>query len=185
MITDHSSLRWLHNLKNPNGRLARWALSLLEYDFEIVHRKGSSHVVPDALSRMFESGPSETVCLVKEPTPTWYVCRFLAVSSFPEKFPTWQIKDANLYHYRPHPFISNLVGDLSDWKLVPSDSERALVLKQAHDEPQAGHLRVQKTYARVAREYYWPGCYRDVMNYVRRSAMSASPVRWSRGRPPA
>ena len=54
VITGHSSLRWLHNLKNPNGRLARWALSLLEYDFEIVHRKGSSHVVLDALSRMFK-----------------------------------------------------------------------------------------------------------------------------------
>ena len=41
VITDHSSLRWLHHIKNPTGRLARWALSLLEYDFDIVHRKGS------------------------------------------------------------------------------------------------------------------------------------------------
>lgn len=49
VMTDHSSLRCLHNLKNPMGRLARWALELLEYGYEIVHRKGALHHVPDAL----------------------------------------------------------------------------------------------------------------------------------------
>ncbi|XP_026830521.1 uncharacterized protein LOC113563294 [Ooceraea biroi] len=55
VITDHSSLRWLHNLKNSTGRLARWALELLEYDYVVEYRKGALHHVPDALSRMFES----------------------------------------------------------------------------------------------------------------------------------
>lgn len=43
IVIDHSSLCWLHNLKNSTGRLARWALELLEYDYEIVHRKGALH----------------------------------------------------------------------------------------------------------------------------------------------
>ena len=71
VITDHSSLRWLHNLKNPTGRLARWSLSLSEYDFDILRRKGSSHHIPDALSRMFESLTSKVILLVKDPTPSW------------------------------------------------------------------------------------------------------------------
>ncbi|KYN33987.1 hypothetical protein ALC56_11801, partial [Trachymyrmex septentrionalis] len=39
---------FLHHLKNPIGRLTRWALELLEYDYETVHRK-------DALSCTFEN----------------------------------------------------------------------------------------------------------------------------------
>lgn len=52
MITDHSSLKWLKSLKDTTGRLARWSLSLLEYDFEVQYRKGALNVVPDFLSRM-------------------------------------------------------------------------------------------------------------------------------------
>ena len=54
VITDHSSLKWLRSLRNPTGRLARWSLELLEYDFEIIHRKGALHHVPDALSKITE-----------------------------------------------------------------------------------------------------------------------------------
>ena len=48
VVTDHHSLVWLFNLKEANGRLARWILRLQHYDFQIVHRKGKEHVVPDA-----------------------------------------------------------------------------------------------------------------------------------------
>ena len=49
--TDHSSLRWLMNVKNASGRLARWALLLQQYDFNIVHRPGRIHGNADCLSR--------------------------------------------------------------------------------------------------------------------------------------
>ncbi|GBM79164.1 Retrovirus-related Pol polyprotein from transposon 297, partial [Araneus ventricosus] len=41
--TDHASLRWLLNFKEPEGQIARWIQRLQEYDFEIQHRKGTSH----------------------------------------------------------------------------------------------------------------------------------------------
>ena len=49
--TDHGSLRWLKNFKNPEGQLARWLEILSEYDFVIEHRRGRSHMNADALSR--------------------------------------------------------------------------------------------------------------------------------------
>lgn len=52
LITDHSALKWLINKSNPPGRLARWIMSLREYDFEIIHKKGLLHSNVDPLSRI-------------------------------------------------------------------------------------------------------------------------------------
>ena len=49
--TDHSSLRWLMNFKDPEGQLARWMDVLSTYDFTIEHRPGNLHGNADSLSR--------------------------------------------------------------------------------------------------------------------------------------
>ncbi|GBM38694.1 Retrovirus-related Pol polyprotein from transposon 297, partial [Araneus ventricosus] len=46
--TDHASFRWLLNFREPEGQIARWIQRLQEYDFEIQHRKGTSHGNADA-----------------------------------------------------------------------------------------------------------------------------------------
>ena len=51
VTTDHQSLTWLHSIKSPIGRLARWSVFLQQYDFDIVYRKGALNRVADALSR--------------------------------------------------------------------------------------------------------------------------------------
>ena len=58
VVTDHSSLRWLMNVKDATGRLARWSLLLQQYNFEIVHRPGKEHSNADSLSRRpYETKP--------------------------------------------------------------------------------------------------------------------------------
>lgn len=49
--TDHSSLRWLTRMREPEGQLARWLEKLAEYEFEIIHRPGRLHLNADSLSR--------------------------------------------------------------------------------------------------------------------------------------
>ena len=49
--TDHGSLRWLFDFKDPRGQVARWLEVLAQYDFVIQHRAGTKHGNADGLSR--------------------------------------------------------------------------------------------------------------------------------------
>ncbi len=49
--TDHASLQWLCNFREPEGQLARWLQVLGEYQFKVQHRPGKKHTNADGLSR--------------------------------------------------------------------------------------------------------------------------------------
>ena len=70
VVTDHSSLRWLCQMKNPTSRLARWALELQGHKFTIEHRKGHLNYVADALSRMYEEEEGPEVAAMSWSTDT-------------------------------------------------------------------------------------------------------------------
>ena len=48
---DHATLKWLMSIKEPTGRLARWALTIQQFSFTIKHLLGKTHGNADTLSR--------------------------------------------------------------------------------------------------------------------------------------
>ena len=180
VVTDHYSLLWLNNLKEPTGKLARWAVKVQQFSFTLVHRKGSLNVVPDALSRIPENVDKDSkeissLCILDvslDNLDNFYLRMRERIRKEPRKFPLWQVKDNFLYRYVPSriPFNSNF----TEWKIVVPKSQKFHIMRLCHDPPTSGHFGFFKTLAKIQENYYWPKMRRDVLRYVRSCHICAS-----------
>ena len=50
--TDHQALKYIKTMEEPTGMVGRWLDTLANYDFTVIHRKGTAHGNADALSRI-------------------------------------------------------------------------------------------------------------------------------------
>lgn len=176
VVTDHYSLLWLSNLKNPTGRLARWSLRLRQNSFDLIHRKGADHVVPDALSRMFSDNnfletsnnhfPKISVLNVDtDRIDPWFANLREQISRSPDRFPQWKVEDELIYKFIPCnlPLKTNIV----EWKMLVPKPQRLDIIRSCHDPPTSAHLGFYKTLARVQESYYWPKMRHQILKYVR------------------
>lgn len=53
--TDHAPLKALNGRKLNNGRMARWALKLSDFQYDVKHVAGVDNVIADTLSRLENS----------------------------------------------------------------------------------------------------------------------------------
>lgn len=182
ILTDCHSLLWLHNLKDPQGRLARWALRLQPYDYEIIHRKGSDHAVPDFLSRavpistdfvetssvdIMVNNIQDDEILNDDTTDKWYLSMLERVKKSPLRYPLWRVQnDCQLYKYVRQRY-SELADPSDPWKLVIPKEKRLEIINSSHCDPCSGHAGVFKTVARIGNTYYWPKLRADVAKVVK------------------
>lgn len=160
VITDHASLRWLHNLKDPAGRLARWAVRLQAYNYTLLYRKGKLNVVPDALSRSVGCLDllGDDFSVDKN-----YVSLKNKILSDPDSFPNFSVQDNVIYKY-----VNSRSTNRYSWKVLVPANLRSSLLKSNHDDSKASHCGIAKTIARIKHQYYWPSMGNEIKDYVRK-----------------
>lgn len=184
VVTDHAALSWA--FKNPkiSSRLTRWTLRLQQFTFNVLYRKGSLNIVPDALSRapVITSLTSSTaICVSKA---------FASSGDLPttlDQIAAAQSKD---------PAIAKIIKDLDN--TTANDDRISFVLQQGllyrrvpianegyrfqliipeklttsfrqyyHDNPLGGHLGRMKTLRRILEVAWWPTVRKDTWSHVR------------------
>uniref|UniRef100_A0A1Y1L0V4 RNA-directed DNA polymerase n=1 Tax=Photinus pyralis TaxID=7054 RepID=A0A1Y1L0V4_PHOPY len=168
VVTDHHSLIWLSNLKDPRGRLSRWAVAMQQYDFEIIHRKGREHVVPDCLSRAvpvvdFVHNISHNP---NNASDKWFDSLRESIVLQPQKYPNWRVQDNKVYKYIPGKYSDLQEPEIDYWKQVIPKQDRANLISKAHDLVTSGHFGVYKTFHKLRSQFYWPKMHADVTRYI-------------------
>lgn len=157
VITDHQALKWLMTLKDPTGRLARWALRLQVYlaDMNIEHRKGTEMELPDALSRAVEM-----ITPITETKDPWYNEMVRRAQNDWCQF--YKVENGMLYRQGN---MQKITGDRVWVVCIPSEQVEE-VLRTEHDE--LSHHGIWKVLSRLRLYYYWPNQRKSVQEYINR-----------------
>ena len=186
LITDHAPLQWL-SAQKMEGLLARWALAMQEYDFDIKYRKGTKNANADTLSRC-PTTPVTTgaVSVSTEPwkeelrqqqlqDPILSQLKEALQHSADTRLRQWRQPPLCRYHqlwsqlsiegdivcrtYRPGP-----TEEAVTVPIIPTSLQESF-LSWVHNSLDSGHLGTGKTIARARTRGYWVNLVQDVTQY--------------------
>ena len=174
VYTDHNPLQFLMKIKNPNGRLTRWSMLLMEYDFTVEYKPGKKHQNADTLSRYpydpADEKDEEIVLLINETidlksyqkTDEWCDGLRKIIENRSKNSNKYTIKDDLIYRKSYDSNHNPILLVCLPKKL------RRQVLHDLHDsEIGGGHLGTLKTYFKVRKRFFWPNCEKTVRSYIR------------------
>ena len=99
------------------------------YNIDFVHRKGTLHKVPGALSRAWEGTYEIVVVASSTSEDPWYQEKLKNIERNPTRYPDWKVVHRLLYAHRPNKNIDPLIPDMDAWKLVLPAGDRDKVHK--------------------------------------------------------
>lgn len=156
LVTDHSALQWIKTLKDPHSKLYRWSLKLDEYNFEIVHRKGTQIPNADALSRYIGAITSAEI----EYLPSHDIDDIIHFQKKDTECKT--LSHTPQYHKTQ----TGLIIHTQKGKILLPKQLRTNIIQLHHNNPLSAHYGREKTLARVQEQFYWPNITTDINNYI-------------------
>ncbi|GBE77937.1 hypothetical protein SCP_0108190 [Sparassis crispa] len=179
--SDHKNLTYFRTAQKLNRRQARWSLKLSQFDLHLIHVPGTQMIQSDALSRRNGLDDSESDNEDRVLLPNALFVRSISPTLFDE-IRNHAAKDLIVHealeaiaHKGPFPMKSSL----SDWEVrdgvilykgkiyvPPSETLRRDLVRLYHDSPAMGHPGKFNTLELLRREFWWPGMYTFVYNYV-------------------
>jgi hypothetical protein len=114
--TDHASLTWLRNFKQPEGQLARWLERLAEFHIDLQYRRGAASGNADGLSRR-PCNKDCSHCLRKEDKDV-VNCSLIGFDVTGIDWVSEQAKDDNLARVRE--WIES--GNVPEWEQVSGET---------------------------------------------------------------
>ena len=147
--TDHRPLVWLRSMASRNNKLARMAIDLSEYDFNVIHIKGVENTDADALSRIEVAAIGFDELASEQEADDHLVAQR---SKNPGSFVIYN----NLLYFKE--------TSTAPFRLCIPQSRVKEILRLCHDS--LNHIGQHKTIDIIYQRFYWPGWRGDVKQFV-------------------
>ena len=174
--TDHQNLTFFREPQKINRRQARWISELSEYNFKLIHKKGTQMGKADHLSRRADldggENDNKNVTVLKS---EWFA-RPIIMEALDDDFMRRIRQSRNNLDRSVRLALDR--GD-KDWEqeegitthqgriYVPRNKNlREDIMRTHHDTPTAGHPGQKNTRELITRNYFWPQITQDVNRYV-------------------
>jgi RNase H-like domain found in reverse transcriptase/Integrase zinc binding domain len=186
VYSDHKNLTYFQMAQKLNDRQARWSLYLSGFDLKLIHLPGTKMVQSDALSRRPDYGMDERIeeedkVVLPDNLFISLLDKELQQRILNGKELDLDVKSAIETLMKEGP--TSLKNDLQDWKIEEIDGQKTIsfkgknyilkdlelqrdIVKMYHNHKTAGHPGELETYNGIRQNYWWPGLWTFVKNYV-------------------